>query len=112
MEILDLNVSKKSGKIESYSREKLMRGLEKAFEKRPFSYEQQRRLMYHIERDIQLLAKNNMIESKDIGQIVMDHLKNTDLVAYLRFASVCQGFEDIEFFKKELDKLLEARKRK
>lgn len=110
MEILDLKVMKKSGKTENYQREKLESGVKKALEKRPFSTEQERKLVYHVERDIAVASKNNLIESKMIGEIVMEHLKNIDLIAYLRFASVYQSFETIENFKKELDKLLKKQK--
>lgn len=110
VEILDLKVTKKSGKTESYSREKLIQGLSRALEKRQFTLDQQKKLMYHIERDIQVAAKSNLIDSCEIGEIVMEHLKSADLVAYIRFASVCQSFDDIEIFKNELDKLIQKRK--
>lgn len=105
VEILDLEVTKRNGSIESYSREKLETGLRKALEKRPISSEGFKQLISEIEQEIQKKMKDNKIESREIGSIVMRKLKKSDQVAYIRFASVYRQFEDIEEFKKELEKL-------
>ncbi|RMD59001.1 transcriptional repressor NrdR [Candidatus Parcubacteria bacterium] len=108
MEILDLIVVKQNGKREVYSRDKLMAGLKKALEKRPITNDEFKRLIHWIERDLQKLRKSE-ITSKQIGQIVMKHLKKVDQVGYIRFASVYESFKDAQTFKRELNKLLNKR---
>jgi len=105
VEILDLMIEKRDGTSEPYSREKLEAGLHKALEKRPISGEDFRQLVSEIEQDIQKKMQNSRIDSKEIGNIVVKKLKKFDQVGYIRFASVYRQFEDIEEFKKELQKL-------
>ena len=105
VEILDLLVVKREGRVEPYSREKLESGLHKALEKRPITREEFKQLVSEIEQDIQKKTADGKIESKEIGNIVVKKLKKYDQVAYIRFASVYRQFEDIEEFKKELQKL-------
>jgi len=109
MEILDLVIVKRDGRRESYSREKLIKGLKKALEKRPITEDSFKKLVHVIERDLQVLKKNE-ITSLQVGQIVMKHLKRADQVAYIRFASVYESFKDAQEFRKELNKLLGKRK--
>lgn len=108
LEILDLGIVKRSGKVESYQRDKMVRGLRRAFEKRPVSDDQFKKIVNAIERDIQGLRKNEAT-SEQVGQIIMKHLKKEDKVAYIRFASVYKSFQDVEEFTEEL-KNLEGRK--
>ncbi len=108
MEILDLMVIKKDGRRESYDRDKLVAGLKKALEKRNIDEEKFKKLVYCIERDIQVLNKSE-IDSTEIGEIVMKNLKKIDKVAYIRYASVYQSFEGLEEFSEELDKLLKPK---
>jgi transcriptional repressor NrdR len=110
VEILDLTIVKRDGRKESYSRDKLVKGLRRAFEKRPITDERFKKLINLIERDIQALRKNEVI-SEQIGQIIMKHLKKFDQVAYIRFASVYQSFKDAQSFKRELNKLLKTGKK-
>ena len=105
MEILDLTVVKKDGSKQLFSREKLERGLRRAFEKRPHTDETFRKLISLIEQDIQKKAKDGAISSLDIGEIVMKKIKRIDKIAYIRFASVYRQFEDVQEFKAELQKL-------
>lgn len=105
VEILDLQVLKRDGSTQAYNRDKLEGGLHKALEKRPISVEEFKRLISEIEQDIQKKTENNRIESKEIGNIVVRKLRKYDQIAYLRFASVYRQFEDIEEFKKEIQKL-------
>jgi transcriptional repressor NrdR len=105
MEIMDLAVLKSDGRREPYLREKLESGLRKALEKRPYTSEKFRTLVGSIEYDIQRIRKNEL-QSNDIGEIVMKHLRKFDSVAYIRFASVYRSFEDVQTFKEELDKLV------
>jgi transcriptional repressor NrdR len=107
MELLDVAVIKRNGKREAYSREKVMSGLKKALEKRPYTEIQLSRLIHNIERDIQKV-RGGEITSADIGEIVMKRIRLFDKVAYIRFASVYRSFEDLETFEKELEKLGKA----
>ncbi|MDD4900536.1 MAG: transcriptional regulator NrdR [Patescibacteria group bacterium] len=105
VEILDLVVVKRDGRKESYSREKLVKGLKRALEKRPVTDDNFKKLVNLIERDLQILRKNE-VTSDHIGQIVMKNLKRFDQVAYIRFASVYESFKDAHEFRRELNKLL------
>lgn len=111
MEILDLVIVKRDGRRENYNRDKVAAGLKKALEKRDVDEEKFKKLIYCIERDLQVINKNE-IDSKDIGEIVMKNLKKLDKVAYIRYASVYQSFECLEEFSEELDKLLKNKKTK
>ncbi|MFH0840930.1 MAG: transcriptional regulator NrdR [bacterium] len=110
-EIMDLVVVKRDETRENYSREKLMKGLHKALEKRQITDENFKKLVNLIERDLQALRKNS-VDSEEIGQIVMNQLKKVDKVAFIRFASVYKSFEDIETFQEELNKLIKSKKGK
>jgi len=109
IEILDLMIVKRDGRKESYDREKLVRGLKKALEKRPITEDKFKRLVHSIERDIQRLRKGE-ITSSQVGQIIMKHLKKVDQVAYIRFASVYESFKDAQEFRRELNKLLKSKR--
>ncbi|GMU25290.1 transcriptional regulator NrdR [Patescibacteria group bacterium] len=103
--LLDLVVVKRDGQREAYSKEKLIGGLKKALEKRPVTEAAFRSLVHGIERAIQRLSADE-ITSVRLGEIVMQHLKDFDEVAYIRFASVYRQFEDVETFQRELDALM------
>ena len=110
VEILDLSVVKRDGRKEAYNREKIINGLKRALKKRLISEDDFKKLVNRIERDIQTLGKNE-INSDKVGKIIMKNLRKTDPVAYIRFASVYESFEDLEVFKKELDKLLKKKRK-
>ncbi len=109
LEILDLMIVKRDGRKESYNRDKLTKGLNRALEKRPITEDKFKRLIHSIERDLQKLRQGE-ITSSQVGQIVMRHLKRVDQVAYIRFASVYESFKDAQTFRRELNKLLKSRK--
>lgn len=109
IELLGLTVVKRDGTREGYTREKMIRGLEKALEKRSYTDAKFQQLVHKIERDIQKKGRGQ-VTSQELGEIVMKHLKNFDKVAYIRFASVYRSFEDVKTFEAELRKLT-ARKR-
>lgn len=111
IEILDLLVVKGDGRKESYSREKVVAGLQKALEKRPVTQDKFKKLIHQIEKDLQKLKKPE-ITSKKVGQVIMKHLKKYDKVAYIRFASVYESFKDAQTFRRELNKLLKTKKQK
>ncbi|RLC38459.1 transcriptional regulator NrdR [Candidatus Falkowbacteria bacterium] len=111
IEILDLSVVKRDGRKEAYNREKVVKGLKKALEKRPITEEKFKKLVNSIERDLQVLRKSE-VTSNQVGQLIMKHLKKIDQVAYIRFASVYESFKDVQTFRRELNKLLKNKKGK
>lgn len=108
IELLDLTVVKRDGRRELYSREKMVRGLEKALEKRPYTEADFHQLVHRVERDVQKKRRGELT-SAEIGEIVMNRLKSFDKVAYIRFASVYRSFEDVKTFEAELRKLKRKR---
>ena len=105
IEILDLTVTKRDGSRQPYVRDKLERGLRRAFEKRNITDNMFRKVISEIENEIQKKAVNSEIDSGDIGEIIMKVIGKVDKVAYIRFASVYRQFEDIEKFKEAILKL-------
>lgn len=104
VELLDIIVVKENGSRESYMREKMESGIRRSLTKRAFTQDAFRRLIHAIERDIQK-KKSREVASKEIGKLVMKHLRAFDGVAYIRFASVYRDFKDVETFEKELKRL-------
>ncbi|NWL89819.1 MULTISPECIES: transcriptional regulator NrdR [unclassified Paenibacillus] len=105
VEEMPLIVIKKDGSREEFNREKLLRGLMRACEKRPVSVEQLESVVSAVERQMRHSA-NAEVESREIGELVMEQLYPVDEVAYVRFASVYRQFKDINMFMKELNSLL------
>lgn len=103
LETTNFIVVKKDGARESYDREKVQRGIWKACEKRKVSQEQISKILNQLEEN--WAAKGKEIASKDIGEGIMEALRQLDDVAYIRFASVYRQFKDIDSFKKELQKI-------
>ena len=91
-------VIKKDGRREKFSGEKLQKGVEKAFEKRPVSIEKISKMLNEIEEQIRKKGKKE-INSSIIGNLVSKKIKRLDKVAYIRFASVYRDFEDVKDFK-------------
>lgn len=106
-EVLDLFVIKKDQRREAFNRGKLRRNLMKACEKRPISHETIDRLIGEIEQQLIGMRKSE-IDSRSIGELVMDILKDTDKVAYIRFASVYRDFKDVADFENELQQLTQT----
>ncbi len=100
-----LIVIKKDGSREEFSRDKILRGLIRACEKRPVSIDQLETIVSRVERSLRNTAVAE-IESRSIGEQVMQELYPVDEVAYVRFASVYRQFKDINMFMKELKTLL------
>jgi transcriptional repressor NrdR len=109
VELLDLTVIKQDGRREAYSRDKMIKGLEMSLQKRSYTDASFQKLVHKIERDIQK-KRRGQLTSKELGEILMKHLKTFDKVAYIRFASVYRSFEDVETFETELQKLVKKRK--
>ena len=105
MERLPLLVVKRDGSRQSFDRTKIIGGLVKACEKRPVSAEDIERVADEIEQELQSSLERE-VSSVQIGEMIMDRLKNLDQVAYVRFASVYRQFKDTNAFLEELNKLL------
>jgi transcriptional repressor NrdR len=98
-------IVKKDGTRQMFDRQKLLKGLMKACEKRPIALAKLEEIVEEIEAKLQERTDKEM-KAADIGQFVMDRLRDLDKVAYVRFASVYRDFRDVQEFKTELDTLL------
>lgn len=108
LETISLIVIKQDNSRQPYDREKVIRGLIRACEKRPVTYAQMEHIADEIESEFyQMMSRE--ISSTEIGEKVMNHLKELDEVAYVRFASVHQHFSDINEFMTALKELLEGK---
>ncbi|MDA8216172.1 MAG: transcriptional regulator NrdR [Dehalococcoidales bacterium] len=101
-------VVKKDGRREEFNRGKLLEGIRKACSKRPVLPEQMEVLADEIEAALFSTGLPE-IESHQIGELVVERLRDLDLVAYIRFASVYRPLEDLESIRRELDALLQAK---
>ena len=101
-----LVVVKNDGRRESFDRNKLINGLLKACEKTKITYEDVEKIAERIERALNNTMEKE-IESKMIGALIMDELRNLDQVAYVRFASVYHKFTDVNTFVQEVNRLQE-----
>ncbi|MDD2959516.1 MAG: transcriptional regulator NrdR [Lachnospiraceae bacterium] len=106
VETIPLVVIKKDRTREQYDRSKIEAGVMRACYKRPIPIQKINEMIDSVETEI-FNREEREIESKDVGEIVMDHLKNLEAVAYVRFASVYREFKDINTFMDELKKILE-----
>lgn len=106
VETIPLIVIKKDNTRQQYDRAKIEGGILRACYKRPVSVDQINVLMDDIEKDI-FNREEKEIQSSKIGEIVMDHLKDLEAVAYVRFASVYREFKDVNTFMNELKKILD-----
>lgn len=105
VESLPLMVIKRDGSRQSFDRNKLLNSMLKACEKRSVSMDTLERIADEIEQSLQNELERE-VHSTEIGELVMEKLKNVDEVAYVRFASVYRKFKDINSFVSELNKLL------
>ena len=106
VETIPLSVIKKDQTREQYDRAKIQDGILRACYKRPIPIEKIEMTMDSIEGDI-FDSADREIPSTRIGKIVMEHLKDLDAVAYVRFASVYREFKDVSTFMDELKKFME-----
>ncbi|MBC7714654.1 MAG: transcriptional repressor NrdR [Rhizobacter sp.] len=90
-------IVKKDGRRENYNREKIMKGLNKACQKRNVSTDQLNLLLNNVERSLLEISKTE-VQARDLGETIMDLLKELDRVAYVRYASFYWDFKDIEEF--------------
>jgi transcriptional repressor NrdR len=97
VETIELMVRKKDGKLERFDVNKIIRGIQKASEKRPVTMAQINEVAGHIRQDL-MLKDTGEVSSQEIGDLIMKYLKNMDRIVYIRFASVYKRFEDPEDF--------------
>lgn len=101
-------VVKKDGRRENFSREKIISGIRKACQKRPISMTRIEEFVDALELQFQETGKKEL-SSTDIGERVINELRDWDEVAYVRFASVYRQFRDINEFMSELEQMLKSR---
>ena len=99
IELIELMVQKKDGRMERFNIDKIITGLQKASEKRPISLEQIKNIAESVRQDI-LSEGKEIISSTEIGDRIMKQLKEIDYIAYVRFASVYREFKDPKDFEK------------
>lgn len=104
IERIGITVIKRDGRKVPYDRTKILDGIERSCQKR-LSEEEIEALVDRIEKEIKK-SKTTEVPSTKIGKLVMKYLIKADKISYLRFASVYQGFEDVEEFQEELMKLV------
>jgi len=102
-----LQVRKRDGTIEPFDREKLRAGIERAVEKRPVDDDAVTAIVEAVHDDL-ADREGRIVASTRIGDLVSEHLRERDQVAYLRFVSVYEAFSDPEEFRRELDAVLAA----
>ena len=110
VEQVSLMVVKRDGRRQPFDRAKIIAGLVKACEKRPVSVDKIEEITVQIERTIQK-KYDREINSRDIGELVMEILASLDEVAYVRFASVYRQFRDVNQFMNELKVILDKEKK-
>jgi len=114
IEMFDISVVKRDGRREPFSREKTLKGILRACEKRPVKREQMDRIVSMVEGILRQSDKDE-ISSRKLGELVMKELAKLDDIAYVRFASVYKKFKDTDQFVdaiktlKKQEKLMEAR---
>src|SRR5699024_8299885 len=104
-----LIIVKKDETRQEFNRDKLIRGLMRAREKRPVTIEEIEQIAIEVEQEIRN-SEQAEIDSQQIGEMVLDRLAEIDEVAYVRFASVYRQFENINFFLDELKEILQTKR--
>ncbi len=104
VESIDTKVEKQGGDIEKFDEDKIRSGLKKAVQKTPVTSEDIEKIIEKVKSQIKQKEK---VSSKQIGEIVKKELRSRNKVAYIRFASVYDSFDDVEMFQKEVEALKE-----
>jgi transcriptional repressor NrdR len=104
VENIDLSVRKKDGSLQQYDRNKLVKGVRKAVNMDRVGEEGLRNIVDQIEMKL-LNMDSTEVDSRGIGKLVLDSLRELDHVAYMRFASVYNDFDSLDQFRKEIDEL-------
>ena len=100
----ELTVVKKNGRKSPFDREKLAKSLFIALKKRPIDSETTEKVVSKISRELEEMGQSE-IQSSLIGKMVMDHLKELDKIAYIRFASVYTNFKEVGEFGEYIEEL-------
>ncbi len=103
-ELLMPRLIKQDGSRQPFDEEKLRGGMQRALEKRPVGIESIEASIAHIKHSLQAMGERE-VESRVVGELVMQQLSKLDQVAYVRFASVYRSFQDISEFQEEIDRL-------
>jgi transcriptional repressor NrdR len=103
----ELMVVKSDGRREPFNREKLYKGIRLASQKRPIPVGELEALVEDVENEVFKLGRAE-VETRVIGELVMDRLRQLDPIAYIRFASVYRSYPDIQALRQELDRLQSA----
>ena len=103
-ELVMPRIVKNDGNREPYDEQKLRMGMTRALEKRPVSTEAMEAALAHIIHRLQVSGERE-VKSRQIGDWMMEELKNLDEVAYVRFASVYRRFQDVNEFREEIERL-------
>jgi transcriptional repressor NrdR len=106
-ELVMPRVVKSDGKREPFDENKLRAGLLRALEKRPVPMEELEAAVTRITRRLRATGEREL-PARDIGELVMEELRQLDTVAYVRFASVYRSFQDISEFREEVERLEKA----
>ncbi len=109
IELVPLVVIKKDESREVFNREKIIKGIIKACEKRPVSLSEINQIAEEIEEKLKQ-GSSNELKSQVIGRLVMSRLKSLDEVAYVRFASVYRHFKDVGSFLEEINRIKKIKK--
>ncbi len=110
IDTIPMTVIKSNGTRETFDKNKLISGIMKSCNKRPITAKQIQEIADDVENAV-MSSMDKEIESKEIGSMVMDRLKDIDEVAYVRFASVYRQFKDINTFMEELNKIMDEKKK-
>lgn len=108
IEEIPMMVVKRDGRRVPFDSEKIRKGIRRACEKRPIPADVQDRMVDDVTREV-FNSLASEVSSRDIGEIVMKHLKQVDEVAYVRFACVYREFKDTQTFLYELQRLLDEK---
>jgi len=101
-------VVKKDGRREKFERQKVLSGVLRACEKRPISMGRMEQIVNEVEQYV-VDSQERERSAAELGELIMDRLKQLDNVAYIRFASVYRNFQDVGEFRNELEHLLSTK---
>lgn len=104
LETTMLLVVKRSGNVEQFDRNKVISGVRKACQGRPINEDDLKMLGQKVEEDLRSRGLSQ-VKSDEVGKAILKPLRDLDMVAYMRFASVYQNFENLEDFQRAIDEL-------
>lgn len=105
IEVAPIIIVKKDGARQEFDKQKIMMGLFRACEKRPVSTAQIQLMVDNIEQELKIMGERE-IQTSVIGTLIMERLKEVDIIAYVRFVSVYKEFNNVDSFVEELEELI------